>query len=366
MKQVNVAIVGMGIGRPNGKAIARNPRGCVAALCDLVPERMDDFAKELPGSVKRYTDFRKMCRDPEIDAVFVGTPNQLHVPIALEAVRRGKHVLVTKPLADRLAPARRLVEAAEAAGVVNMMSLSTRFSGSVQFLGTMARRGEFGDLYYGRARSVRRSGIPYWNLGFIQQGGGAFRDMGVHALDAAWWVMGCPAPAAVTGVAGAKFGPRGQGYWDFTTPPKVVYSQYAADDYAGGMVRFENGAALQVESFWASHQPEEFQIELFGTEAGARLRPLTVYRTVHGAPQDVTVNIPRHGPGGPLGETPHEPSPYQDQWDAIAGHFIDCILDGVECAAPLRHGLVVQQMLEAVLKSAETGREVRVGSRKRG
>ncbi len=80
MKRVNVAIVGMGIGRPNGQAIARNPRGCVAALCDLVPERMDDYAKELPAPVKRYTDYKKLCRDPEIDAVFVGTPNQLHVP----------------------------------------------------------------------------------------------------------------------------------------------------------------------------------------------------------------------------------------------------------------------------------------------
>jgi len=43
----------------------------------------------------------------------------------------------------------------------------------------------FGDIYYARARSVRRSGIPNWNLGFVQKGGGAFRDMGVHALDAA-------------------------------------------------------------------------------------------------------------------------------------------------------------------------------------
>ena len=130
------------------------------------------------------------------------------------------------------------------------------------------------------------------------------------------------------------------------------------------MVKFENGAALQVESFWASHQPEEFQIELFGTEAGARLRPLTVYRTVHGAPQDVTVNIPKPDSGGLLAEAPKEPSPYQDPWDAIAGHFIECILDGKECAAPLRHGLVVQEMLEAVLKSGETGREVRIGGRK--
>ena len=105
MKQVRVAIVGMGIGRPNGQAIARNPRGSVVALCDLVQARMDDFARELPAPVKFYTDFKKMCRDPEIDAVFVGTPNQLHVPIALEAVRHGKHVLITKPLADKLGAA---------------------------------------------------------------------------------------------------------------------------------------------------------------------------------------------------------------------------------------------------------------------
>jgi Predicted dehydrogenases and related proteins len=52
--------------------------------------------------------------------VFVGTPNQLHVPIALEAVRNDKHVLVTKPLADAVTPARDLVAAAEAAGVVNI------------------------------------------------------------------------------------------------------------------------------------------------------------------------------------------------------------------------------------------------------
>ena len=48
-------------------------------------------------------------------------------------------------------------------------------------------------------------------------------------------------------------------------------------------------------------------------------------------------------------------------WDVIAGHFIACILDGARCEAPLRHGLVVQQMMEAILRSAETGREVRLG-----
>ena len=123
---------------------------------------MKDFAKELPGEVKFYTNYRKMCKDPDIDAVFVGTPNQLHVPIALEAVRNNKHVLVTKPLSDSERSATRLVEEAEKAGVVNMMSLSTRFSANCSYLGDLARQGYFGEMYYARARSIRRNGIPAW------------------------------------------------------------------------------------------------------------------------------------------------------------------------------------------------------------
>lgn len=334
----------MGIGRAQGRAVANDPRGEVAALCDLDVARMEAFAKELPNPVKQYTDYHEVCRDPEIDAVFVGTPNQLHVPVALAAVRAGKHVLVTKPLADSEAAARELVETAEAVGVVNMMSLSIRYGPEVQYVGSLARRGEFGEIYYARARSIRRSGIPDWGAHFIRAGGGAFRDMGVHALDTAWWLAGTPEPTTVLGVSGARFGPRGQGYWEFHTVPPEFVAQYQADDYAGGFIRFANGAAIQVESFWASHQPDEFQVELFGTEAGARVYPPTIYRTVDGAPADTVVRLPK----GPTG------------FERVAAHFIACVLDGVPCQAPLRHGLIVQRMLEGLLRSAEEGREVRV------
>ena len=343
-KKVRACVVGMGIGRPNGQAIARNPRGEIYALCDLLEDRMKDYAKELPGEQKLYTDYKKMCQDPDIDAVFVGTPNQWHVPIALEAVKNGKHVMVTKPLADSEEAAEKLVVAAEDAGVVNMMSLSTRFSDSCTYLGTQARKGYFGELYYARARSVRRSGIPAWNLGFIKKGGGAFRDMGVHALDAVWWVLGMPKPEVVLATGGAKFGPRGLGYWDGKPVSKEISDQYAADDYAGGFIRFANGTGLQIESFWASHQPGEFQMELFGTDAGATLHPLKIFRNEDGAEQNIDVNLPKG----------------KEAWDHIAGHFIECILDGVECSAPLAHGLAVQRMMEAVLRSAELGKEVKL------
>ena len=346
-KPVRIAVVGMGIGRPNGAALARNPRGNVVALCDLLEDRMKAFANDLPGEVKFYTDYKKMCEATDIDAVFVGTPNQWHVPIALEAVRNGKHVMVTKPLADSEEAAEKLVTEADAAGVVNMMSLSTRFGHDCQYLGNIARDDYFGELYYARARSVRRNGIPAWNLGFIQKGGGAFRDMGVHVLDAAWWILGLPKPIAVLGTAGAKFGPRGRGYWNRMKPPKETYEKYESDDYAGGFITFEGGIGLQVESFWASHQPDEFQIELFGTEAGATLSPLRIFRTDEsGTSEDINVNL--------------GPSKHNESWDAIADHFIECILDDVSCKAPLRHGLIVQQMMEGLLRSAETGREVKI------
>lgn len=343
MDKVRFGIVGMGIGKAQARAIVKDPRGTVTALCDLDVPRMEELAAELPERPKLFTSYRDMCADPAVDAVFVGTPNQLHVPVALAAVRAGKHVLSTKPLSDSEEAARELVEAAEAAGVVNMMSLSMRFGGVIQYLGSLTRRGDLGEIYYVRSRSIRRSGIPDWGAHFIRAGGGAFRDMGVHVLDAAWWIAGCPEPVSVQGVAGARFGPRGQGYWEYRSVSPEFSTQYAADDYGAGLIRFENGAAIQVESFWASHQPDEVQMEVFGTEGGALLEPLTLYRTLDGRPADTVIQPPK-----------------KEGFAGVSAHFVACVLDGVPCEAPLRHGLTVQRMLEAVLTSARTGTEVRL------
>lgn len=344
MDQVRFAIIGTGgISKPHARAIKANPRAELVGLCDIIPERMEEYKKlfDVPDAITSE-DFNELCQNPNIDAVFVGTPNQVHVPAALAAVTNGKHVLSTKPLSSSEEAARKLVEALDEADVVNMMSLTMRFSNQVQYLRKLIEAGEFGDFYYARARSVRRSGIPDWNLGFIEAGGGAFRDMGVHVLDSSWWLLGMPEPLSASGVGGAKFGPHGEGYWKFKRPSEDYWRRYDSDDYAGGIIRFKDGTGLQVESFWASHQPEEVQIELFGTEAGARLQPLTLYRTVNEAPQDLTINLPEEG----------------NSFENIINHFVDCIIDDVECAAPIRHGYIVQTMMEAMLRSAELGQEV--------
>ena len=347
MDEVRIAIVGMGIGRPNAMALDANRRGRVVALCDLIEDRMKGLAKSLKGSVKTYTDYKAVCQAPDVDAVFVGTPNQWHVPVGLEAVRNGKHVLVTKPLADSETAARQLVDEAEDSGVVNMMSLGHRFGDACQHLGRLVKQGYFGELYYAKARSFRRNGIPIWRgkdqlrLNFIQAGGGSFRDIGVHVLDASWWLLGTPKPVYALGAAGAKFGPRGLGYNGPTPEPEIV-EQFDTDDYGTGFIVFDGGASIQIESFWAAHRPNEVQIEIFGTDAGAKTSPLTIYRTNNGQPEDLTPEVEKESLS----------------FERVAECFISSILDGTPCQAPLRHGLVVQLMMEAVLKSAESGKPI--------
>ncbi|MEZ4617790.1 MAG: hypothetical protein R2867_20085 [Caldilineaceae bacterium] len=107
-------------------------------------------------------------------------------------------------------PRRALVEAAEAADVVNMMSLSTRFCAGCAIFGSHGPARHLASSIVARRAQCPPRRHPGWSLGFIQKGGGAFRDMGVHVLDSAWWLLGMPKPVSVTGVAGAKFGPRGQ------------------------------------------------------------------------------------------------------------------------------------------------------------
>ena len=255
--------------------------------------------------------------------------------------------MVTKPLADSETAARQLVDQAEDSGVVNMMSLGHRFGDACQHLGQLVKQGYFGELYYAKARSFRRNGIPIWQskdqlrLNFIQAGGGAFRDIGVHVLDASWWSLGTPKPVYALGAAGAKFGPRGLGYNGPTPEPEIV-EQFDTDDYGTGFIVFDGGASIQIESFWAAHRPNEVQIEIFGTDAGAKTSPLTIYGINNGQPEDLTPEVKKESLS----------------FERVAEYFISSILDGTPCQAPLRQGLVVQQMMEAVLKSAERGKPV--------
>jgi predicted dehydrogenase len=117
-----------------------------------------------------------------VDAVVVATPPSTHVPLALAAIRAGKHVLIEKPLAPTSADARALVTAADAAGVVLMVGHTFEYNPAVRKLAELVRAKELGDLYY--IDSARL------NLGLCQNDVNVILDLAPHDVSIINYVLG--------------------------------------------------------------------------------------------------------------------------------------------------------------------------------
>jgi predicted dehydrogenase len=117
-----------------------------------------------------------------VDAVVVATPPSTHVPLALAAIRAGKHVLIEKPLAPTSADARALVTAADAAGVVLMVGHTFEYNPAVRKLAELVRAKELGDLYY--VDSARL------NLGLCQNDVNVIFDLAPHDVSIINYVLG--------------------------------------------------------------------------------------------------------------------------------------------------------------------------------
>src|SRR5690606_14784515 len=141
--------------------------------------------------------------DPKVEAVVIGLPNYLHFPATMSALRAGKHVLCEKP-PTLSAPEMRQVKAlADANNLVYFFGRQSRFDGKPVAARRLVDNGALGRIYLARAVFIRARGIPVgiggWFLDRSKAGGGALIDIGVHAIDTAWYLMGCPRPLTVTG-----------------------------------------------------------------------------------------------------------------------------------------------------------------------
>ncbi|MBI3973901.1 MAG: Gfo/Idh/MocA family oxidoreductase [Chloroflexi bacterium] len=110
----------------HGRRARRSQSLELVAVCDIDAARLEAASRQLEVPGER--DYRKLLERDDVQSVIVATTAPYHVPIALDAVRAGKHVLVEKPLAENTAAARELTDAAAAAGVVGMVGYQSRFS----------------------------------------------------------------------------------------------------------------------------------------------------------------------------------------------------------------------------------------------
>ncbi|MBP7559741.1 MAG: Gfo/Idh/MocA family oxidoreductase [Armatimonadetes bacterium] len=342
--KLRAAVIGTGMGRYHMEAYARNPKVDLVAVCDLNGPEAQEFATKF-GAERVFTDWREMY-ELDLDLVSIAVPNNLHAEMTVAALERGFHVLCEKPMATKLEDARRMVETAERVGKRLMIHMSLRYQGAHQHLKSLVAKGDLGDIYLGEARMIRRRGTPLldfppggsmgrgpWFVIKEESGGGAVMDIGVHTFDLVWWLMGCPKPVAVSGATFAAL--RRPEFAERKVPADT-------DEHAAAFVALEGGRRIFFEACWASNQPDSFTVELFGTQAGARLGDGLRVLTHEGKePRDNKVEVPDG-----VGLVSYD-------------HFVEGVLDpSVELISEGWKCLPVAQVLDALDRSAALGSEV--------
>lgn len=139
-----VGVIGAGVmGERMMNAIRGHEKFRVAAVSDVSAERAEEAAR-LSGGVPWYTDYREMLAKAETDVIYLAVPPKWHHPIALDVLAQGKHLLCEKPLANSLAEAEEMLQAASEAGVVHAMNFPLYYQGIFPELSR--RLGELGTI----------------------------------------------------------------------------------------------------------------------------------------------------------------------------------------------------------------------------
>lgn len=322
----------------------------VIAVCDIIRERAERMAERLGASLV-CTDYKEVLKLEDLDAIDICTPNDLHSTIAVEALNRGIHVFCEKPDAVNVREAERMKNAAEKSGKVLMVMRNNRYRAFAAYLKQYIEDEKMGEIYAARCGWQRRRGIPGkggWFTTKARSGGGPLIDLGVHMIDLAIWLMGNPKPVAVSGCTYRKFADS-----DVSDSENARFGDVEADgvfdveDLAMGLIRFENGACMQVEFSWASNVEEEQTfVELRGTKAGAvwstKDDRLKIFGEEYGNTVDILPNLQDTVPI-------HE---------ANLRHFTEVVLNGAEPQFVPQQGVDMVKILEGFYKSAEEGREI--------
>ncbi len=233
---IGVAVVGAGYWGPN---LVRNFQASTTFrlrwLCDLDVER----AKRVLGgysTVQVSADLDEVLADPDVQAVAIATPAGTHLPVALAALRAGKHVLVEKPLAATYDEGRLLVEEADKRGLTLMCDHTYCYTPAVMRIREMLQAGDLGDLHF--LDSVRI------NLGLVQRDIDVVWDLAPHDLS----ILDSVLPFGVTPVSVAAHGADGIG----AGRACVAYLT----------LKLNNGAIAHIHVNWLS--PVKVRTTIFG------------------------------------------------------------------------------------------------------
>ncbi|MBK1438711.1 Gfo/Idh/MocA family oxidoreductase [Parapedobacter sp. ISTM3] len=162
-KPINVAIVGLGFGAEFIPIYQQHPDANMYAICQRNEESLNKVGDAF-GIAKRYRDYDELLKDDQIDAVHINTPIPNHAEQSLKALRAGKHVACTVPMATTVDECRQLVEAVEETGLTYMMMETVVYAREFLFMKELYEKGELGKLQFLKASHQQdMDGWPdYW------------------------------------------------------------------------------------------------------------------------------------------------------------------------------------------------------------
>lgn len=146
-KTFNVAIIGLGFGAEFIPIYQKHPLGNMYAICQRTPEHLNQIGDTF-GVEKRYTNYEDVLADPQVDFVHINSPIPDHAPMSLAALKAGKHVMCTVPMATTIDECRQVAEAVQETGLKYMMAETVVYSREFLFLKEMYKNGSLGKIQY--------------------------------------------------------------------------------------------------------------------------------------------------------------------------------------------------------------------------
>jgi len=359
-KPLGVGIIGCGYISGIYRRNMPHFRGLALRACaDLRPEAAAAAAVE--HGIAAVTIDELLARD-DIDLVVNLTVPTAHYAVSAAALAAGKHVFSEKPLAATHAEGRRLVEAAEAAGLALGCAPDTFLGGGGQLARALLDAGQVGRILVGTA-AVLQHGMEHWHPDpefFYQPGGGPVLDLGPYYLTALANLLGPVRRVQATGQIGnperlfTAPGPR-QGHRIRPTTPTTL----------SALLEYEAGAQITLVASWDVWKHGHAPIELYGTEGSMRLPdPDTFGGTVEITARDGAWQ-PHSADTMPFGErnwrNPNwkDERPPQANWRCLGlADLAASVLHGTPHRSSGRLALHVLEVMEAILTAAATGAPV--------
>lgn len=317
--------------------------------CDIIPGKAEEMKKDFPIIENCILDYKEAVSDPEVDIVYVLTPNYAHYTVTMDALTAGKHVFCEKPITVNYKLSCEMAEEANKRGLMLNIGVCNRYNKSIEMLEEMNREGKFGNIYhvYCSFRSFRS--IPGLGGAFTtkeQSGGGVLIDWGVHFLDLVLYILGGAKLQNVTCDAYCEMAKDMKSYkygymWAEDTAD-IENGTNDVDDFISGYVRTDK-ASISFNGAWAQNiDKTEMFIDFLGDKCGARLSYGGKFEITDGSTLETI--------------TPEYDIPNMYLCESKA--FVESVITGVKNRSHIDNILESAKLLDTLYVSAEKKSEV--------